>query len=239
MTDKPQMVKSAAARLRDGNPEPRVPCILLLDNSESMTGEKIGQLKNGVETLIEELLKNPQAARRVELAVVKFGGKVEVAQDFVSPSEFKALDLTAEGDTPMGAAIIRGYELLGERQARYEASDLDSYGPWVFLVTDGEATDSPEVLAQATQRIRQAENEQRNKQVGFFAVGVDGANMQRLGKIATKKRPPLKLQGYDFPAMFRWLAVSLTQVSMSQVGDLVQLENPMVEKGNPTGWAAR
>ena len=172
MSDEPKMVKGAAARLRDGNPEPRVPCVLLVDDSESMKGEKTGQVKRGIETLIDELLKNPQAARRVELAVVTFGGKVEVAQDFVSPSEFKPPVLLAEGDTPMGAAILRAYELLEQRQARYEASDLDSYGPWMFLVTDGEATDSAEVLAQAAQRIRQGESQERSKQVAFFAVGV-------------------------------------------------------------------
>ena len=30
MTDELRVVKGAAARLRDGNPEPRVPCVLLL-----------------------------------------------------------------------------------------------------------------------------------------------------------------------------------------------------------------
>jgi uncharacterized protein YegL len=169
----------------------------------------------------------------VELAVVTFGGKVEIAQDFILPAEFKPPVLLADGDTPMGAAILRGFDLLEQRQARYEASDLDSYGPWVFMVTDGEPTDSDEVLAKAAERIRRGESQERRKQAAFFAVGVEGANMQKLAQIS--KRKPLKLRGYDFARMFRWLGVSLTHVSMSQPGDRVRLENPLV--GNPNGWA--
>ena len=46
------------------------------------------------------------------------------------------------------------------------------------------------MLAQAAQRIRQGENQERNKQIAFFAVGVDGANMECLARITAPKRPP-------------------------------------------------
>lgn len=152
MSDELRVVKAAAARLRDGNPEPRVPCVLLLDVSGSMSGDKIHELNAGLETIRTELLKDEQAARRVELAVVTFGGKVEVAQDFALPSEFKPPVLVADGDTPMGTAILRAYELVEKRKARYEASDLDSYEPWVFMVTDGVSTDPPEVRPARSKR---------------------------------------------------------------------------------------
>lgn len=229
MTD---LVKGAAVRLRDGNPEPRVPCVILADNSGSMIGDKIHELNAGLKALRDELLKNEQAAHRVELALVTFGGKVEVVQEFVLAAEFKPPVLEAGGETPMGAAILRGLDLVEHRLVRYEASDLDSYGPWVFMGTDAEATDSTE---EAAKRIRQAEGQEGRKQVAFFAVGVEGANMQRLAQIS--KRKPLKLRDYDFVKMFRWLAVSLTHVSMSQPGDRVPLPNPLV--GNPLGWAVR
>src|SRR5262249_12108695 len=107
-----RVVKGAAARLRDGNPEPRVPCLLLLDVSGSMSGDKIQELNAGLDPLRNDFLKDEQAARRVELAVITFGGKVEVVQDYVSPAEFKPPVLGADGDTPMGAAILQGLDLV-------------------------------------------------------------------------------------------------------------------------------
>lgn len=229
MSDELRVVKGAASRLRDGNPEPRVPCVLLLDVSGSMSGDKIRELNAGLETIRTELLKDEQAARRVELAVVTFGGKVEVAQDFALPSEFKPPVLVADGDTPMGTAILRAYELVEKRKARYEASDLDSYEPWVFMVTDGVSTDPPEVMAGAIQAVRANESQPHSKRIAFFAVGVEGAEMQKLAQIS--KRPPVKLRGLRFANMFRWVSDGMIRVSQSRIGDRVTLTNPIA-----AGW---
>lgn len=225
-----KVVKATAARIRDGNPEPRVPCVLLLDVSRSMEGDKIQELNAGLQTIRAELLKDEQAARRVELAVVTFGGTVRVAQDFVTPAEFKPPVLAADGDTPMAAGVLKAFDLIDRRKARYEASDLDSYEPWVFLVTDGEPTDEDDLLIDARGRVHRAEAQERGRRVAFFAVGVEGADMKRLAAIS--KRAPLKLRGLNFAQLFRWISVSLTRVSQSRVGDRVTLTNPVAD-----GWA--
>jgi uncharacterized protein YegL len=230
MTEELRVVKGAAARLRDGNPEPRVPCLLLLDVSGSMSGDKIHELNAGLATIRTELLKDEQAARRVELAVIAFGGKVEVVQDFALPAEFRPPTLSADGDTPMGAAILRGIDLVQKRRARYEASDLDSYEPWIFLVTDGVSTDPAEVIASAVQAVRANESQPRGKRIAFFAVGVEGADMQKLAQVS--KRPPVKLRAVSFARMFRWVSQSLTRTSRTEIGDRVPLANPIAD-----GWA--
>jgi hypothetical protein len=51
-------VKGFAGRIRDGNPEPRVPCVVLLARSSSMNGDKIQELNAGLAALRGELLKN-------------------------------------------------------------------------------------------------------------------------------------------------------------------------------------
>lgn len=229
MAEELRVVKGAAARLRDGNPEPRVPCLLLLDVSGSMSGDKIQELNAGLETLRNELLKDEQAARRVELAVITFGGKVEVVQDFVSPAEFKTPVLGADGDTPMGAAILQGLDLVKNRVARYEASDLDRYKAWVFLLSDGVSTDPAEVMTRAVHGVRESENQLDDKGIAFFTVGVEGADMQRLAQIS--KRPPLKLRGLNFANMFRWVSRNLISVSHSRIDERVPLTNPIAD-----GW---
>ena len=51
------------------NPEPRCPCVLVLDTSGSMSGKPIDQLNAGYQALLTELLEDALASKRVELAV--------------------------------------------------------------------------------------------------------------------------------------------------------------------------
>ena len=53
------------------NPEPRVPCILLLDVSTSMQGDPIDQLNDGLELFRDELMADSLAAIGVSGCVVQ------------------------------------------------------------------------------------------------------------------------------------------------------------------------
>src|SRR5262249_22650837 len=168
------------------NPEPRCPCILLLDTSYSMSGAKIAELNNGLQAFAEELRSDAMAAKRVEVAIITFG-PVQTAQHFVTADAFQAPSLVAGNDTPMGAAIQNAVVLVAERKAVYRSNGIGYYRPWLFLITDGAPTDDVTAAAAA---IREGE---ASKSLMFYAVGVDGADMNRLSQIAV--RQPLKLRG--------------------------------------------
>ncbi len=200
------------------NPEPRCPCVLLLDTSGSMHGEPIAQLNAGLLAFHDTLLKDRLACLRVEIMIVTFGGKVETQQDFITADRFTPPALTAHGSTPMGAAIHLALDKLEERKMIYKKAGTPYYRPWVFLLTDGEPTDE---WRQAAERVRASEE---RKGVAFFAVGVDKANLSILGQIAPASRPPRTLRGLDFQTMFVWLSQSLTSVSHSKIGEQVPLK---------------
>lgn len=112
------------------NPEPRCPCILLLDVSGSMSGRPINELNAGLVTFRDELLADSLALKRVELGIVTFG-PVHVEQPFTSAANFFPPILFAQGDTPMGAAITKALDMVEERKREYRANGISYYRPWI------------------------------------------------------------------------------------------------------------
>jgi uncharacterized protein YegL len=207
------------------NPEPRCACVLLLDNSGSMSGKPIAQLNAGLKQFRKELAGDALASKRVEIAIITFG-PVKVVQDFVSAEAFQPSELVVDGGTPMGEAILEALELVRLRKQQYQANGVAYYRPWVFLVTDGAPTDDWRPAAKA---VKEAE---RAKAVAFFPVGVEGADMEVLRQLSV--RAPLKLKGLMFRELFQWLSNSLSGVSRSQVGERLLLPAPDT---SPAGWA--
>jgi uncharacterized protein YegL len=204
------------------NPEPRCPCVLLVDTSGSMQGNPIAALNEGLRAFKSDLMRDGLAARRVEVAIVTFSSDVRVVQDFVTADLFEPPVLAAEGSTIMGTAIHQALDLLQARKTQYRANGVAYYRPWVFLITDGEPQgEEPHVIEQAAQRIQ---DEEANKRVAFFAVGVENANMDRLRQIVV--RTPVRLIGLNFVEMFVWLSRSTQAVSHSKVDEQVALPPP-------------
>src|SRR5262249_30891211 len=184
-----------------------LPCILLLDVSGSMSGQPIAELNEGLRAYKTELLADPLAAKRVEVAVVTFGGSVRTVCEFTTPESFNAPTLTADGNTPMGEALQTALAMLQQRKQAYRDNGIPYFRPWLCLITDGVPTDD---WRPAAKRVREGEE---HRALAFFAVGVAGADFDVLKQMAN--RQPLKLQGLRFRDLFQWLSNSQRSLSHS------------------------
>ncbi len=203
------------------NPEPRCPCLLLLDTSGSMSGQPIAELNSGLVAFKDDLAADSLAMKRVEIAIITFG-PVKVESVFHTAPNFYPPTLKATGDTPMGSAIKQGVELLRQRKEEYRINGIPYYRPWILLITDGDPTDEWKTAAALVH-----EGEE-SKSFAFFTVAVGRANMDMLRQIAV--REPLRLQGLKFSDLFQWLSSSMKAVSSSALGSSVPIQPP-------NGWA--
>lgn len=207
------------------NVEARCPCVLLLDTSWSMFGDPIRELNIGIKQFNEDLRGNSLARKRVEVAIVTFGGTVKVVSEFQTVEDFQPPILEVNGDTPIGEAIEKAIEILQVRKAQVRKHGVQLYRPWIFLITDGAPTDYWQTAAEL---VRKGE---ASKRFVFFPVGVSGYNKQVLAEISVRE-PVRLIDSTKFRELFKWLSDSMSMISGSQPGDEIQLVNPTL----PGGW---
>lgn len=204
------------------NTEPRCPVVLLLDNSYSMSGAPINALNQGLREFKIDLMNDPLAQKRCEIAVVSFG-PVQIVSDFQTVDAFEPVTLLPAGNTPLGGAVLEGLNMLEQRKQAYRRNGVTYYRPWVFLITDGAPTDQWQAAADAVKR------GEANKAFSFYAVGVEGADFNILSQFSME-RSPIKLKGLSFIELFRWLSASMQSVSRSTPG------GAPAALPSPAGW---
>lgn len=227
------------ARALLANRQRRTPCVLLLDRSYSMEGEKIRRLNAGFEIFRQDILHNPVAAQSVDLCVISFG-PVTVERDFATINENEGLHLKASGATPLSQALELAMLKVTERKQSYQQHGVSYYRPWIFLLTDGEPTDADGLNSEGYKALlRPLQLAAQEQKFTLFTVGV---NVSPRGRAVLDElsRPfmgrCLDLDNLKFEEMFLWLSASLSRVSQSAPGDRVQLVDPRVGDDMYDGW---
>jgi len=208
------------------NSSQRLPCVVVLDGSTSMTkDDAIGALNEGLKHLEADLKADDVARQRVRILVLRIGAPndVEVVTDWTDAIEFEAPEIEANGTTPLGAGVRRALEEIETEKARYRDHGIPYNRPWLFILTDGEPTDAD--WETAADECRAAEE---NGHVSVFCVGVGDANLAKLGRFSP--RQPLALKGLAFREFFLWLSRSARAGSQSAPSDKIQM-------AAPTDWA--
>ena len=194
------------------NPEPRCPCVLLLDTSDSMRGRPIQELNEGLKTFRDNLVRDPVASKRVDVMLITFSSVVQVVREFAPITRFDPPPLTTSGYTHMGSGILEALKQLQSYKRALREMEMDYFRPHVFLITDGKPEGEDEAAVErAMLRIQE---EEAKKSVLFFAIGVEGADIPRLSQIVV--RPPIDLKGQSFRELIDYLSRSVSALSQSR-----------------------
>jgi uncharacterized protein YegL len=113
------------------------PVILLLDVSDSMSGEKIHNLNAAVHDMLNDFSDTETSEVEIHLSVITFGAQVKLHQALTSASAIQWQDLSASGMTPLGTALQMAKAMIEDK----ETVPSRAYRPTVVLVSDGQPTD--------------------------------------------------------------------------------------------------
>ncbi|MDF9800549.1 uncharacterized protein YegL [Catalinimonas alkaloidigena] len=204
------------------NYEQKCLCVLVLDVSFSMQGNPIDELQKGLEDFYSDILEDSTTANRLEVSIITFGSNISILIEPSLAENFSVPNLTLDGSTKLVDGVREGIAKVEDRKQWYKDTGQPYYRPWVILITDGEP-DSDQDVDGLSKEIRVSVE---NKKFFFFAIGVEGANMDTLKKISSTQMPPSKLQGLKFSEFFKWLSASMTIVTSSKDGDQVNLPSP-------------
>jgi uncharacterized protein YegL len=83
----------------------RLPIYFLIDVSESMVGEPIEQVQNGIRNIIQDLRTDPYALETVFVSVIVFAGKARTITPLTELYKFYPPTLPIGGGTSLGYAM--------------------------------------------------------------------------------------------------------------------------------------
>jgi len=180
-----------------------LPVIILLDTSGSMANNSaIGQVKKAIDDFLSNVADpkdefHRKLNRQGDFCVLRYGGLVETALEWTSGQRLPTrsnLRLVANGNTPMGEAIVQSADQLLNRYRGYKLKRTRAFCGLVFNLTDGVPTDmDPNGNPAQQQMWRTAKNRvqlfesmgsQKNPYAQYIHFGTDRTSFEFLKSFA-------------------------------------------------------
>jgi uncharacterized protein YegL len=193
----------------------RLPVYFLIDVSESMVGEPIGLVQDGMASIIKELRTDPYALETVYVSIIVFAGKAHKITPLTELYNFYPPKLPVGGGTSLGKALDF---LMNDISNSVKKTTLEEKGDWkpiIFLFTDGNPTDN---LDNSFERWNQ--KYRRGSNLIVVSIGQD-TDTNIFGKISDNVLMLNNPDAESFKKFFKWVTASIktSSVSVSEVND--------------------
>ncbi len=193
----------------------RLPVFFVLDCSESMVGDNLRKMEDGIKAIVRNLRTDPQALETVAISVIAFAGIARTIAPLVEVATFYTPKLPLGGGTSLGAALDT---LMAEIDKSVVKTTVDQKGDWkpiVYLFTDGRPTDDP------LPAISKWHSKYSSKAT-MIAVGLGADSDFKILKRVTENVIIFEdSQVGDFDKFVRWVSASVVVQSKS-VGESVE-----------------
>jgi len=215
----------------------RLPVFFVLDCSESMAGENLRKMEEGIGMIVRDLRQDPHALETAYLSVIAFAGIARTIAPLVEVFSFYPPKLPIGSGTCLGAALN---ELMKQIDTQVVKTTPDKKGDWkpiVYLFTDGKPTDRVDPSLRAWQ-------DRYAGKTNLIAVAMGKyADVGALQKLTDTVLIFEDQSEGDFKKFISWLSASVSSQSKSvnegqgESVSLARLDSnviSLVKKGDPT-----
>ena len=187
----------------------RLPVYFLIDVSESMVGDQINSVEEGISHVIQELKKDPYALETVFISIIVFAGKAKTIIPLTDIITFYPPKFSIGSGTNLGDGIG---QLMFEMRKNHVPTTPDKKGDWkpiVFLFSDGAPTDRPE----------NAFNEWKKQWAGkcsLIAISLgDSESIVKLKELTEEVYLVNDTTASTYKNFFKWVTASIKASSIS------------------------
>ena len=193
----------------------RLPIYFLVDVSESMVGEPIQQVQEGMRMIVQELRTDPYALETAFVSIIAFAGKTQILSPLTELYKFYPPVFPIGGGTSLGKAMETLMSDMDNSLVKTTEEQKGDWKPIVFLFTDGTPTDNPSsAFAKWNAKYRRKAN--------LIAISIgDNVNTNLLGQITDNVLRLNETDENSFKAFFKWVTTSIkaTSVSVTDMAD--------------------
>ena len=187
----------------------RLPVYFLIDVSESMVGEPIQMVQDGISSIIKDLRTDPYALETVWVSIIAFAGKSQKITPLIELYSFYPPRLPIGGGTSMGNALDF---LMKDIDASLQKTTLEQKGDWkpiIFLFTDGNPTDNVDSAFDKW-------NQKYRTRTNLVAISLgENADANNLGRITENVLQLKNTDSESFKKFFKWVTASIKTSSTS------------------------
>jgi uncharacterized protein YegL len=187
----------------------RLPIYFLIDISESMVGDPIQAVEDGMATIIKAVKTDPHAIETVWISIIVFAGQAKTLVPLQEVVSFYPPKFPIGGGTSLSKGL--GH-LMHELRKNIVKTTMEQKGDWkpiVFLFTDGVPTDdSKAAIAEWKQ------NWQRTANMVAVSFG-DEADASLLRELTENVLLFKNTTDEDYKKFFKWVTDSIKTSSVS------------------------
>lgn len=185
----------------------RLPIYFLIDISESMVGEPIEQVQDGIATIIKELKTDPYALETVWISIIGFAGKSKVITPLQDVITFYPPKIPIGSGTSLSSGLNELMKSIDKEVTKTTFEQKGDWKPIVFLFTDGIPTDNTDAEID-----RWNTNYRKKANLVVISIG-ENTNYNLLGKLSDTVLQFNNTDTNSYKEFFKWVTASIKATS--------------------------
>lgn len=187
----------------------RLPVFFVIDCSESMAGQPLQAVQEGIDFIMSGLRTDPYALETVYVSVLAYAGIVRTLVPLTELFAYRSCELPLGGGTHLGKALDHLAKEIERSVMKTTADVKGDWKPIVYLFTDGRPTDDYEAA------ISRWKAKYENK-VTLVAIGLgQDVDFSVLKRLTTHCISLTQIDHEYVKSLCKWISASVVSQSIS------------------------